>query len=315
MSDLSGAIAVLGKPYKITRSRLGAITKVFTEQFLCDVTALQELFQSVSEKLASAPATETPTFSFLISFSDQTHHDGVTSDLTQMTTIPIGKQTERIVARWGIAQTIDEVRNELTITVRISNPINPLVFLQAALSKSPSDLDNFQFEMGSTCVTVDGATQNFSDEVFLRIQNWIEARNKPHSFLNIHGFYLKYEFYLDKLGLALLPFLTATLASLWAARLPDIRDQLTAAPMIFGLFLIIHGFCHDLTIKMSRWANRSRHISLFQITNGDLDALNKLAAKANNSALKLIASLVLQFLLNIAAGIACWWMTLPSAAT
>ncbi|MFN7938512.1 MAG: hypothetical protein U0R19_34610 [Bryobacteraceae bacterium] len=198
MEDLTNTVAVLGKPYAITRSRLGAITKVYVAQYVCDARALRELFQTIGEKLNAVPKAQTPKFSFLISFSDQTHHDGVPEDLRSMSPIPVGKETERVVIKWVVVHKIDEVDNELSVTIRISNPVNPLVLLQAALSKSPSDLDNFEFERGSTCVTVDGAVQGFADEVFLRVQRWIEARNKPHSALSVDKVYSKYEWYIDQ---------------------------------------------------------------------------------------------------------------------
>lgn len=309
MDDLTHAVAVLGRPYSITKSRLGAITKVYTDQYVCDVPAMKELFQTISEKLGGVTYTQTPKFSFLISFSDQTHHDGVTADLQSMSAMPIGKQTERVVAKWTLVHKIDDIDNELSVTVRISNPVNPLVFLQAALSKSPSDLDNFEFEMGSTCVTVDGAVQSFADEVFLRIQKWIEARNKPHSFLPVHQIYRRFEWWLDQLGASLLPLLVVGFLSVWAAKQRDVSLQLTAAPILIAVFLILRDFGRRLNSKMAHWAAKSRHISLFQLTNGDNDALTKQAAKANNSALKLIVSAAFSFVLNIAAGIACWWIT------
>jgi len=162
MDVLESSVAVLGRPYAITRSRLGAITKVYKEQYICDLPALKELLHSIGEKLVGLQDVKgTPTFSFLISFSDQTHHDGTAGHLQGLTTIAIGKQTQRIVMRWVLKHQIDTIDNELSITIRISNPINPLVFLQAALSKSPNEIDNMEFEMGSTCVTVDGAGHSY----------------------------------------------------------------------------------------------------------------------------------------------------------
>lgn len=309
MNDLTRAVAVLGKPYAITRTRLGAITKIFQDQYICDVPSLKELFQSIGEKLGGIAHTQTPTFSFLISFSDQTHHDGVTADLLALTSIPIGKQTERVVVKWTLVHKIEEADNELSVTIRISNPVNPLIFLQAALSKSPSDLDNAEFEMGSTCVTVDGAVQSFADEVFLRVQKWIEARNKPHTFLPVHKVYAKYEWLLDQLTASLLPLLTVSYLSLAVAQEGDASLQLTMAPIIIALFFVVQALGRRLNNKMARWARNSGHISLFQLTHGDGDALTKRAAKANNSALKLIASTILAFAINILAGLACWWIT------
>lgn len=307
MNDLAGNVAILAKPYSITRSRLGAITKVYPDQFFCDLPSLKELFQNIGEKLISLPPTGTPEFSFLISFSDKTHQDGVITDLNGLTSIPIGKQTDRIVMKWVVQHEIEGLRNELTVTIRISNPINPLVFLQAALSKSPNDLDNFEFEMGSTCVTVDGAGQSYADEVFLRVQNWMNARNKPHAFIGIHESYLKYQWIFDQLNLAVLPLLTISAICLYLAQRGSTPQQLTAIPIVIGLFLILRDFARKANDKMQNWAHRAKHINLFQITNGDIDALTKIAARSKNSLIKLGVSGAASFLINVAAGVTCWY--------
>jgi hypothetical protein len=308
MNDLANSIAVLGKPYSVTKSRLGAITKVYDEKFICDLPALKELFQSIGEKLGEIQSIKPPQFSFLISFSDKTHQDGVTSDLQGLTSIPIGKQTERVVMRWGVQHLIDGAENELSVTVRISNPINPLVFLQAALSKSPNDIDNLEFELGSTCVTVDGSGQRYADEVFLRVQNWIRARNKPHAFVDTHETYLKHEWAIDQFNVTLFPLLCVVALSLYSLKF-ELKDQIMAGPIIVVLFFTIQVFTRQLNSKMGEWARRAKMLSLFQITNGDADALTKISAKAKNSFLKLIVSAIFSFLLNIFAGIVCWRLT------
>ena len=309
MTDLTNALAVFGRPYAITRSRLGAITKVYDDQYICDIKALQELLHTIGEKLGSVAAADTHRFSFLISFSDHTHHDGMTKDLLAMSAIPIGKRTDRVVARWSVLHQIDSVENELSITVRISNPVNPLVFLQAALSKSPADIDNLEFELGSTCVTVDGAVHGFADEVFLRVQAWLDARAKPHSFLPVYETYSKYEWYLDRLTDSVLPLLAITGLSLWVATRVTSQMQMTFTPPLVGLFIVSQTLGRRLNSKAGTWARNAQHVGLFQLTNGDNDALAKQVAKANNSAVKLIVSTVGSFLLNILAGLLCWWIT------
>lgn len=305
MNDLVNTIAVLGRPYNITRSRLGAITKVFTDEYHCDLKSLKELVQAVAEKLAPFGAADQGEFSFLISFDDKTHYDGVLANLQASDSVPIGKRTDRVVMRWAVNHLIDGHPNELSITVRISNPMNPLVYLQAALSKSASDVDNFDFEMGSTCVTVDGAHQGFADEVFLRVQNWIKARNKPYPYVEVHTLYLRWEWWVDQLNFSLLPLLSVLLLSiyLFGAR-PD--QFLAYTPALFASFMILRGLGSKLNKKMADWARRAKHLSLFQITNGDIDHLTKLAATSKNSVMKLISAAVFSFGLNVLAAYFCF---------
>ena len=308
MNDLVNSVAILGRPYAITRSRLGAVTKVLQDKYICDLAALKEIFQSIGEKLGGLTIKGDPAFSFLISFADQTHHDGAATDLQGLISIPIGKQTERTVMRWVVKHDIDGLENELSVTIRISNPINPLVFLQAALSKSPTEIDNMEFEMGSTCVTVDGAGQAYADEIFLRVQRWIDARNKPHAYLDIGSLYSKYEWSIDQLSSSMLPFFTVAVLSLLSERHLSEQHQITIIPILVCVFLIAQTAGRKLNVTMARWAKKSGHLSVFSITNGDIDAITKNAARAKNGAIKLASTAVANLLLNVAAGILCWWL-------
>ena len=276
MNSLQTAVAPFGKPYTVTRSRLGAITKVMEDRYVCDLTALKELSQSIGEKLGSVPdQTKNPEFSFLISFNDQTHHDGVSQELQELQTIPIGKQTDRVVLRWTTFHKIDGIDNELTLTIRISNPANPLVYLQAALSKSANEIDNIEFEMGATCTTVDGATHAFADEIFLRVQNWIKARYKPHPYVSIGELYSKYKWQLDNINSVVFPVLVVAIVSILVSSNYATNIVLAANPVIFCLYFVLYPLAGRVNSKMAKWAKKSKYISLFQITNGDRDALSK----------------------------------------
>lgn len=310
MHDIQTALAPLGKPYTITRSRLGAITKVMEDRYVCDLPSLKELATSIAEKLASVPSqTRNPEFSFLISFNDQTHHDGVTEELRNLTSIPIGKQTDRVVLRWTVFHQIQNIDNELTLTIRVSNPVNPLIFLQAALSKSANEIDNIEFEMGATCATVDGATHAFADEIFLRVQNWIKARNKPHPYMSISGLYAKYEWYLDHINSVVLPVFLVAIASYYVAEKYPLNTVIAANPIIFCLYFALQPIASRVNNRMAAWAKKSKYISLFLITNGDADARAMLAAAAQNSFIKLLGTTIISFGLNVAAGVVCWKLT------
>lgn len=92
MNPLTNSLSIMGKPYSITRSKLGAITKVYTDQYFCDLVAIKEMVQAIAEKVSFVSGDKSPEFSFLISFDDKTHHDGVLSDLQNTYSVPIGKK-------------------------------------------------------------------------------------------------------------------------------------------------------------------------------------------------------------------------------
>ncbi|HWV14630.1 MAG TPA: hypothetical protein VN030_04290 [Cellvibrio sp.] len=306
MNELQNSVAILGKPYTVTRSKLGAITKIFNQKYTCDLTALKELFQSIGEKLSRSNPQETPKFSFLISFDDKTHHDGISTDFQNLTTLATGKLTDRVVLQWSIIQEIDGMENELSITVRVANPINPLMFLQAALSKSPSELDNSEFESGATCVTVNGATQSYSDEIFLIIERWTEARNKPYTSVKVSKTYERFEWYIDQFNSSILPTLVVSGLSFWLAGQVNEKKYVSLVPLFFGLFYLTHSISQKINAKMAYWARKSSYLGIFQITNGDVDSITKMMSAAQNGAIKLIISTLFSLILNIIAGIICW---------
>lgn len=308
MNDLENNIAILGKPYTITSSRLGAITKVYNDSYICDLSSLKELLQSLGEKLAINQEIKIPEFSFLMSYSDKTHQDGITPDFREVSSIPTGKLTDRIVMRWAIFHSIDGIENELSVTVRISNPINPLIFLQAALSKSPNEIDNMEFEMGATCVTVNGSTQIYADEVFLLIQKWIDARNKPHAFIHVKEIYEKLEWYIDQFNRSLFPLLITALFSFLMYKYVSADKHTVVIPILIALFFVVRSVANKINHKMAEWADRSKYMGLFQITNGDIDCVTKMASRAKNGAFKLISVSIFSLALNITAGIFCWWL-------
>ena len=306
MADLQNSVAVFGKPYAITRSRLGAITKVYSEQYTCDLRSIRNLIESVGDKISNSAALRPPRFSFLISYDDKTHHDVVLPELESANYIATGKKTERIVLLWSVDQIVDGMENELSVTVRIANPINPLIFLQAALSKSPTEIDNTEFESGSTCVTVNGTTQAYSEEVFLLIQNWISACNKPHIALNVGKNYRRFEWLIDQVNL-FAPTVLLTAVSLHLMDKVDTKYYLATVPTVIGLLFFLRSLASRVNRRMAQWAKRSAFIGLFQLTNGDSDDVTRKIALAQNGAWKLIATGVISLALNILAGVFCWY--------
>jgi hypothetical protein len=250
-------------------------------------------------------------FNYLLSFSDKTHLDN--QDLRQITkgVIDTGNRCERLVLKWIITHDIDGEDNELAVVIRISNPINPLLFFQAALSKSAQDIDNFEFEMGSTCASVTGAGQLFSDEVFQLIQNWINARDKPYAMIGINEFIKDHRNKFYFLNLHLLPFLLVFILMCFAGPFKD-KFSFPAESFVILSFLLYFSFRdigRSLNEKMQRWNQVSNFFSVFQLTTGDNDFITKMLSKSKNSSLKVLGGVVYSLLMNIGASVVFIWLT------
>ncbi|ACB75216.1 hypothetical protein [Opitutus terrae] len=306
----STPLAVLARPYSLTRSRLGTETKIFSERYLCTPGSIAVLCESISTKLQSL-TPKAGGFSYLLSFSDRTHLDKSDLGFLCKSTIDTGKTTERLVLKWIVTHDINGEDNELTVVIRIANPINPLLFFQAALSKSPQDIDNVDFELGSTCVSVSGAGQILCDEFFGLVHRWIEARDKPYSFIGIDAFVKKHGRKIAFLNRFLLPYILLAGTMLVSGGL---ETKFGCAPeQVLILALLLFFVSRDLGLavnkKVEQWAQNLFKFSIFQITTGDNDLVTKLVAKSKNSSLKLCGSVVYAFAINIGASAVFWWLT------
>lgn len=308
MSKLIEAVRPLSRPYVYKRSSLTTTTKVYTSRYVCDVQSIAMLVDKVNQKLHEKNKNiDNHEFNFLISFTDNTHSDGNIEDLLSQSNLDTDKKTERIVLNWKVVCSDESGLHELEVTVRISNPINPLVFLQAALSKSPNEIDNVEFELGSTCVTVEGADQAYAEEVFFRITSWINARLKPRTYMDVGGFYKKYEWIIDQFIISIIPMLLVTIFSFYASQDLNIKTQLALMPTFIVTFFIFKSIGIKIANNMSGWAKRSNFIGLFSITQGDKDFLNEMMVNAKNGSLKIISALIITIVINISSGIACWF--------
>lgn len=296
MSELLPNIATLNKPYNVTRSRLGAITKVYSTEYICDVKALKQVIDSITEKLSNMQGPI--EVSLIISYADNTHHDFGVYEINSFDFDRVDKVTDRIVIKWVLIQHIDNEIQELSVILRLANPINPLILFQAALTKSANDIDNLDFEIGTTCITVDGAIDSTANEFFLRVSNWINARAKYHVFLDIRSTYLKFKSLINFFNSSIIPLVITLILSHYASRL-DIKNQIALTPSILGAFLILqHAFRTLNNYLMSRIYNAYK-VNLFSITSGDRDNIAKISAKSWNNIFKAITLQIL----SIATGV------------
>lgn len=302
LETLEKQSAVLAKPYAISRSRLGIVTKLFGTRFLCNEQGIHDLNDSITEKLRQL----TPTsggFQYLLSFGDKTHFEHQDLGVLNSAVRNSAKTTERLVLKWIITHPIEGVANELTLIVRISNPINPFIMLQAILSKSPEDIDNLEFENGSVSASVDGAGQITAEEIFAVVGKWIDSRPQPQYITGIHE---RIHRHLNKLQFANYWLFPSLLASIFLIYLWKWSPTTHALPLLFAA-IIVHSYAREATQKINqqleRWSHLTRRFSIFSLTGGDINQQAKFASKSKNSLVKLIAATSASVISNVIAGI------------
>jgi hypothetical protein len=298
--QLDNLVSVLKSPYKMTKSILGTTTKVMSEKFICSAKELNILVDKMNEKIVYFHPTKVG-FQYLASFTDKTHFENNDLSLLEKNLSSTGKSTDKLILNWVVTHEHDGCENELEITVRISNPINPLVMLQAALSRTPGEIDSLELESGSVSISISGATQTASEEVFELVGRWVDASPKPQNIMKINLFITKYSKIIHFVNMWCLPVLFLIAAFLFIQG-QVINDAIAYSAVFICGFFMLRTIAGNVNYMISEWCQMSRMFSLFNLTGGDLNQQTRLSAKATNSAIKLISSVSASFILNVLAG-------------
>lgn len=298
--DLQNLAPALAKPYVVTRSTLGATTKVLDEQFFCTPKELHRLYESIGEKIGTFNPSKAG-FQYLLSFTDNTHYEH--NDINNLDRIVgnSGKKTEKLILNWVIGHELDGMENEMSITVRISNPMNPIVMLQAAMSKDHSEADSLELDGGAVSISIHGATQTTAEEIFSIVSRWAESCPQPASFTGLNNKIYKHVGKIGFMNFWVFPVIFSICSYLYLVTVPqDVAVEL--AFLAFVGFITIRTGAQQLNSNIQSWARSSRKFSMFMLTGGDENQQAKIAAKSRNSTIKLFVSVSVSFLLNVSAG-------------
>jgi hypothetical protein len=299
--DLQDLAPAMAKPYVVTRSTLGATTKVIDNQFFCTSKVFHTLNETIGEKIATFNPSKAG-FQYLVSFTDNTHYEHNNIYTLESRVGNSGKKTEKLILNWVIGHELEGIENEMSITVRISNPMNPFVMLQAAMSKDHSEADSLEFNGGAVSISIHGATQTTAEEIFSIVSRWADSCPQPVSFTGLNNAIHEH---VDKIAFVnfwIFPVIFSICAYFYLVEAPqDIAIEL--AFLAFVGFMTVRTGVQQLNSNIREWARNSRKFSMFMLTGGDENQQTKIAAKSRNSSIKLFISVAVSFLLNLTAGV------------
>lgn len=301
--DLQDLTKKLPNPYIVTRSRLGSNTKLIDEKFICGTRDLYTLHDSIGEKISSFNPKKAG-FQYLISFTDNTHYEDNSLDALEKRISISSKTTEKLILNWIVGHEFQGIENELSVTVRISNPMNAITVLQAVMSRDHSDADKLDFENGSVSVSINGATQNTAEEIFAIVARWASACPKPHNITGINKSIKKHLKKIEFINYWVFQILFTASAFIFLKKHAANLLQPYSFLAFVGFFFI-RSASRYLNSKISYWCDASGKFSVFSITGGDNNQQTKIAAKSKNSTIKLIASVAFSLSLNLIAGYFC----------
>ncbi|WP_462171124.1 hypothetical protein [Pseudoalteromonas xiamenensis] len=296
----------LVKPYVITRSKLGSTTKVIERDFVCNINHLNKLCTIVTEKAKFYRPTRAG-FQYLVSFDDATHIEN--TDIQSLSEYLEGsdKRTDKVIFSWQIAHDMDGIENEMSITIRISNPMNPFVILQAALSKDHSEADALDFEDGSISVSIHGATQTTAEEIFALVSRWSSGCSRPQSMSDINVFLRKH---IDKFKFAntwLLPIFCTAIFAMVIQRQEKPEYSLLLIAIVS--FFVLKDVMVIFNQRIERWLRYSTKFSLFSLTGGDENQQTAYFVLSSRSTKRLIGAAIGSLTLNLLAGGIIWYLT------
>jgi hypothetical protein len=301
--DINDFTKTLSIPYVVTRSRLGSNTKLIDEKFICGLNQLNTLHDSIGEKILSFRPKKAG-FQYLISFTDNAHYENNSLDALKDRISASNKSTEKLILNWVVGHDFEGIENELSITVRISNPMNPFVVLQAAMSRDHSDADKLDFQDGSVSVSINGATQNTAEEIFAIVARWASACPQPQSITGVNKLIKKHLNKIEFLNYWIFQILFTACAFIFLRKhAADLMEPYSF--LAFVGFFFVRSASQYLNSKINYWSDASVRFSIFAITGGDNNQQTKIAAKSKNSTIKLVFSVVFSLFFNIVAGYYC----------
>lgn len=304
MSDIievEDRIRQISNPYVHTKSKLGSTTKLIDEKFVCGPSEVESLHDSMSEKLSFFKPTRLG-FQYLISFTDNTQHENTYLDSLRDTISKTGKCTEKLIINWVVGHEHDGEENELSVTVRISNQVNGIAMLQAAMSSDHSEADELDLADGTVSVSVHGATQNVAEEIFSLVTRWASGCPQPQSITEVNRTIRKHQNKIATLNYWVFPLLFTACAFFFLETL-SIEVIQPYVFLAFAGFMAIRTAAHEINHKVDRWCDYSDKFSLFMFTGGDGNQQTKITAKSKITSLKLIGSVLFSFSINVAAGV------------
>jgi hypothetical protein len=272
-----------------------------SDKFVCSPRELAILIDKFREKIGYFNPSKSD-FQYLVSFTDKTHYENSDFSVLKKNLEGTGKSTDKLILSWVVTHEHEDNENELSITVRISNPINPFIMLQAALSQSPSDIDSLEMAAGSVSISVNGATQTASEEIFELGGRWIDSGPQPQSITKINTFISTHRGKVHAVNTWLMPIVYSVASFLFIQKQTP-ESAISFAFLLLCGFMLIRSISSNINSMISDWCHTSRMFSLFMLTGGDQNQQTKFSAKATNSTIKLISSVVVSFLVNLVAAI------------
>ncbi|MBA4381871.1 MAG: hypothetical protein C0406_04830 [Sideroxydans sp.] len=294
-----------------------SLTELFPDPILVSPKDLANIAQRVSAKLKQLRVEENCILlKTIITFDQDRTYQLIGWRQLNNFNWDISERTKSIVLNWEFLYKPDDYsKPELHIlSVRITESINPMQFLRAALSSDRDEMEKLQMRLAPVTCEVDYVDNLLSRELVTLVNEWHGALRKPAPLTGIGGLIQKYQRGISKtvdLSLELvLPFAYFSGVYIWFHG--QFEQTLTTTFVAYGLtFVMVFIFVARVTARFSSWMARliEKHIErmgkfpIFELTSGDENNQTKAISKISASTYKFWFGIAVSFAINVASAV------------
>ena len=302
--------------FRIITGRPNTLTEIYPRPILISIKDILELHKQIADKLKHYELYGAE-FSAIISYESNKHEEYGSWESFFNNEWSIPEVTDSLVLKWDFLIQFPKTPKPANhaITIRLSSDRNPFHLMQAVFSKDPEEIDRYVLESSPMSCRVDFADNILSQELLALVSRWNSSRRTPEIILPILERVKKYA---EKIRVAIknsLPLICAIFcfAYYWN-RYHNIDPNAVATAGLLRntvLWLVVSCAAVFFTFKLARWLSifsyshiqRFGRFTIFEITRGDENKQNQLAAKSRNSVWKFAASTIFALVWNIVGGI------------
>lgn len=280
-------------------------TQLYHEPVIVGSRSLVELAQKVQDKLLRTRVTnEKTSFSAVISFESESQTR--ISDVDRLATFDwnTSERTRQITLSWDFHCQIDGVHEseQYTLSVRVSETMNPAQLVQAMFSRNPDEADRIEIDMACVVCFVRYHDAYLARELLQVVSDWHRALRKPAPVFDIARKAVEHRRYIDyflRVSFELIiPLGGIGLFWHWAQARVDESitvDLLATFGVWFFSFVLFLGLARQLAKSMYRAIDRRLlgllRTPILELTNGDQNRMTEAMAKKQNHLMKLAAKL------------------------
>lgn len=291
--------------------------ELFPDSIQLELKDIGKLTEQIGSKLAQLRVdANSHSMKAVISFNKGRSYQLVGWNQIRNFNWDIPERTNAVILTWEFFYNRDEGSDpELhVISVKVTESLNPMQVLRAALSRDREDMDSLEIRMAPVVCEIDYHDNLLSRELVQIVSTWHKSLRRPAPLLGIGKFIQKKQERIStsiQYSLELLVPI-AYIAGIYLWMHNQFESELTTQYLsVCTFFILLFFFVTRISDRIARWLStvtsrsidRMGRLPIFELTNGDNNLQTEAYAKVTTSTYKFWATITVSFLINIASTI------------